>query len=59
MRYDRLSILVNRMAKYDFDYLAVEGEAAPGKKWNVTKKQEGTFRTNCMVGSSSVYPLDN
>jgi len=48
MRYDRLSILVNRMAKYDFGYLAVEGEAAPGKKWNVTKKQEGAFRTNCM-----------
>ena len=52
MRYDRLSILVNRMAKYDFGYLAVEGEAAPGKKWNVTKKQEGAFRTNCMVCSS-------
>ena len=45
MRYDRLSILVDRLKKYDFGYFAVD--YAGGKK-TVTKKQDGVFRTNCM-----------
>jgi len=44
MRYDRLSILVDRLAKYDFGYFAID--TTRGRA--VTKRQEGVFRTNCM-----------
>jgi len=44
MRYDRLNILVARMAKYDFGYFSID--TTRGRA--VTKRQEGVFRTNCM-----------
>ena len=48
MRYDRLSILVNRMAKYDFGYFAVDTNSS-SKQRTIIKRQDGVFRTNCMV----------
>ena len=53
MRYDRLSILVNRLAKYDFGYFAVDTTSA-SKQRTITKRQDGVFRTNCMVTGQGI-----
>ena len=53
MRYDRLSILVDRLLKYPdlFGYFmqdATSGCGPTGEKKQPVSKQDGVFRTNCM-----------
>ena len=48
MRYDRLSLLMDQLSKYNMGFFCASREINSDKTASIIRQQTGVFRTNCM-----------
>ena len=48
MRYDRLSLLMDQLSKYNMGFFCTSKEAENETSSSIIRQQTGVFRTNCM-----------